>query len=288
MSKLQITRIVHVDDTAFEREVIQASNERPVVVDFWAPWCAPCRMLAPILEKVIGEHKGDVVLAKVNIDESPQLAARFQVQSIPLVIGFRRGRPVAEFSGVQPEPAVQKFVQQLLPTEADRCVVEADALAGSDPGRAEELYRKALLLDRRHESALLGLARLLIARRADDEALTLLEEIGSSGPEGEAAERLRGLASLRQLAQPFGSEDELRKRFEKDPNGANLRYELGCVLAAHERYPEALEMLLAAGERDPDLGRSKVREAMVKVFHIVGVRSPLADEYREKLSTMLY
>jgi putative thioredoxin len=288
MSKLNVAWIVHVDDTAFEREVIQASYERPVVVDFWAPWCAPCRMLTPILEKVIGEHNGDVVLAKVNIDEAPQLAARFQVQSIPLVIGFRRGRPVAEFSGVQPEPGVQQFVQQLLPTEADRCVVEADALAGTDPTRAEAQYRKALELDRRHEAAMLGLARLLIERGADEEAQTLLEEIGSSGPSGEAAERLRGMAALRQLARPFGSEEELRKRLDKEPKSAKVRYELGCVLAAHERYPEALEMLLSAGERDPDLGRSKVREAMVKVFHIVGVRSPLADEYREKLSTLLY
>jgi putative thioredoxin len=288
MSKLQGAWVVNVDDAAFEREVIQASNVRPVVVDFWAPWCAPCRVLTPILEKVIGAHKGDVVLAKVNIDEAPQLAARFQVQSIPLVIAFRRGRPVAEFSGAQPDAGVQEFVKQLLPTEADRCVVEADALAGSDAARAEELYRKALELDRRHESAMFGLARLLIARGADDEALTWLEEIGSSGPDGEAAERLRGLASMRQLGRPFGSEEELRKRLEKEPKGANVRYELGCVLAAQERYPEALEMLLSAGERDPDLGRSKVREAMVKVFHIVGVRSPLADEYREKLSTMLY
>jgi putative thioredoxin len=288
MSKLQAAWIVNVDDTAFEREVIQASNERPVMVDFWAPWCAPCLTLTPILEKVIGEHKGEVVLAKVNIDESPQLAARFQVQSIPLVMGFRRGQAVAEFLGVQPEAGVQQFVQQLLPTEADRCVVEADALAGTDAARAEAQYRKALELDRRHEAAMLGLARLLIGRGADEEALTLLEEIGSSGPSGEAADRLRGMAAMRQLTRTFGSEEELRQRLEKEPKGANVRYELGCVLATQERYPEALEMLLAAGERDPALGRSKVREAMVKVFHIVGVRNPLADEYREKLSSLLY
>src|SRR5271155_1321017 len=101
MSKPKETWVIDVDDTDFEAKVIQASQERPVVVDFWAPWCAPCRMLTPILEAVIGQHEGAVVLAKVNVDEAPQLAARFQVQSIPLVIGFRQGRPLTEFAGVQ-------------------------------------------------------------------------------------------------------------------------------------------------------------------------------------------
>src|SRR5690242_13652947 len=106
--------IVNVDDTNFERAVLRASEVHPVVVDFWAPWCGPCQALTPILEKVIGEHKGEVILAKVNVDESPALAAQFQVQGIPLVIGFRGGKPVAEFEGAQPEAAVRQFLERLL------------------------------------------------------------------------------------------------------------------------------------------------------------------------------
>jgi putative thioredoxin len=280
--------MVNVGDADFEREVIETSRQRPVVVDFWAPWCGPCRMLTPILEQVIGQHKGAVVLAKVNVDEAPQLAAQFQVQSIPLVIGFRQGRAVTEFAGVQSEAVVRQFVEQLLPTEADRLVTEADALAGRDPARAEEQYRQALQLDPRHEAADLGLARLLIGRGAHEEALRLLEEVGSTGPQGEEAERLRAVAWLRQLARPFGGVEEMSGRLKKEPNNPQVRYQLGCVLAAHERYQEALEMLLSAGERDAGLASTKVREAMVKVFNIVGARSPLADEYRQKLSTLLY
>jgi putative thioredoxin len=288
MSTAKTAWIVNVDDSNFEQEVVQASLRRPVVVDFWAPWCGPCRALTPVLERVIGQHDGQVVLAKVNVDEAPQIAARFQVQSIPLVIGFRNGQAMLEFSGAQPEAAVQQFVEQLMPTEADRLALEAEKLATSDAGRAEELYRKAVNLDRRHEGALVGLARLLVARSAEDEALGLLEEVGSTGPQGEAAERLRAVAGLRQLARPFGKADELAQRLKQEPNKAAVRYELGCVLAAEERYPEALEILLSAAERDPALASSKVREAMVKVFNAIGARSPLADEYREKLSTLLY
>jgi len=280
--------IIHVTDADFDRLVLQASHERPVVVDFWAPWCGPCRALTPVLEKVIGEHDGEVVLAKVNVDESPTLAAKFQIQGIPLVIGFRGGKPVAEFEGVYPEASVRQFLQQLLPNAADKLATQAKALEGADPARAEQLYRQALEQDRRHEPATLGLARVLLARGQEEEALSLLQEVGTTGPAGEEAERLRAAAALRQLARPMGDEATLRKKVEQEPNNARARYELGVALAANKKYAEALELLLSAAERDPKLASTLVREAMVKVFHLIGDRSELANDYRNKLSTLLY
>ena len=288
MSEGKPSWIVHVTDADFDRVVLQASHERPVVVDFWAPWCGPCRALTPILEKVIGEHNGEVVLAKVNVDESPTLAARFQVQGIPLVIGFRGGKPVAEFEGVYPEPSVRQFLEALLPNAVDKLASQAKALEGSDPARAEPLYRQALEQDRHHEAAALGLARVLLARGKDEEALSVLQELGTTGPTGEEAERLRAAVALRQLAQPLGDEAALRNKVEQEPAGARARYELGVVLAANKKYAAALEMLLSAAERDPKLASTLVREAMVKVFHLIGDRSELANDYRNKLSTLLY
>ncbi|HYV36105.1 MAG TPA: thioredoxin [Gemmataceae bacterium] len=276
--------IVYVDDRDFEREVVAVSHERAVVVDFWAPWCGPCRALTPILEKVIGQHKGEVVLAKVNIDEAPNLATQFQVQGIPLVIAFRDGKPVAEFDGVRPEPFVQQFVQSLMPTEADKLVALARTLENSDPAQAELTYLQALDRDRRNQAAALGLARLFIATGKEKEALILLEDVDPS----EEVEKLKAVAGLRQAARPFADEAALRERVQKEPKIATARYELGCVLAAKERYPEALEMLLAAAEGDPKLASSAVREAMVKIFQIVGLHSALANDYRNKLSTLLY
>jgi putative thioredoxin len=280
--------IVNVDDHDFERVVLHPSHDKPVVVDFWAPWCGPCLALTPVLEKVLGEHNGAVVLAKVNIDESPMLASKFQIQSIPLVIGFRGGKPVAEFEGVYPEAQVRQFVQQLLPSGADTLAAEAKALEATAAARAESQYREALRQDPHHEAAALGLARVLLARGQEEEALATLLEVGTAGPAGEEAERLRGIAALRQLAKPFGDETALRQRVAQEPKNGRGRYELGTLLAAEQKYAEALEMLLSAAELDPKLASPLVRDAMVKVFHVIGDRSELANDYRNKLSTLLY
>jgi putative thioredoxin len=285
MSESKFAAVTNADDTDFDSVVIAASKERPVVVDFWAPWCGPCRALAPILERVIAEHDGAVSLVKVNVDEAPALAARFQIQGIPLVVGFRDGKAVAEFEGAQHETVIRDFIKRVLPTGADNLVAAAKTLEARDPAAAEKQYREALALDSRHDAAALGLARVLIDRGAEKEALTLMEEVGSAGEE---AERLRGLAALRELARPFADDGTLRQRLAKDAKNGQALFELGCVLAAQGKYGEALENLLAAGELDPKLASNKVREAMVKIFHVIGDRSALADEYRQKLSTLLY
>jgi putative thioredoxin len=284
MSAFNPPWIVYVDDRDFEREVIAVSHERAVVVDFWAPWCGPCRALTPILEKAINEHHGEVVLAKVNIDEAPNLATQFQVQGIPLVIAFRNGKAVAEFDGVRPEAFVQQFVQNLLPTEADKLVAQAQSLEETDPAQAELTYLQALDRDRHHQAAAMGLARLFVAGGKEKEALILLEDADPS----EEVEKLKAVAKLRQAARPFGDAAALQERVSREPKNATARYELGCVLAASGQYPEALEMLLAAAEADPKLASSVVREAMVGIFQIVGLHSALANDYRNKLSTLLY
>jgi putative thioredoxin len=279
--------VFDVQEADFEREVIERSKERPVVVDFWAPWCAPCRMLGPVLEHQVEQRDGEILLAKVNLDHAPNLAARYNIQHIPLVIAFRDGRPVLDFEGLLPEPQLALFLDQLLPTDADRLARQASALEKTNPAQAEALYQKALEADRNHDPARLGLVRLLMERGEDDRAGELLAEVGTVGETGAEAEKLSGLLFLRKLARPFGDE-AARKRVEAEPKNAAARYELGCVLAAAGKYEEALEQLLAAGERDSKLAANQVREAMVKIFHILGPQSPLAADYRGRLTTLLY
>jgi putative thioredoxin len=272
----------------FETLVLQKSHEVPVVVDFWAPWCGPCRSLAPVLEKLIRQRGGAILLAKVNIDEEPDLAAQFAVESIPLVMAFRGGRPVLDFVGLLPEPQIADFLDRISPTEAERKAKEAIALEKSDPAQSEKLYRLALQKDANQEAAVLGLARLLIAQHKDGEAAELLDRVGPGSAQGAEAERLSAILWLRGHAGSSGDEATLRARLEVDPKNAGLLYDLGCVEAAAGRYAAALELLLQAAERDLKTAKTKVRETMVKVFHAVGDRSPLADDYRAKLTALLY
>jgi putative thioredoxin len=277
-----------VTEADFEREVIEASHQRPVVVDFWAPWCGPCRTLGPILERLAAERNGDFLLAKVNVDEAPNLAAYFGIEGIPAVKAFRGGRVVLEFVGLLPEPQVRQFIDQISPSETDRLVEQAAGLEATDPAEAEKLYRRVLEQDRDNEAAVVGLARLLIARGQDQEAADLIERLGPGGEQGAEYERLSALLFIRQKGRDCGDRAALRSRVEKETDNAQLRYELGCALAREGKYAEALEQLLAAAERDRKLASSQVRELMVKIFHVVGVRSELADDYRDKLTRLLY
>src|SRR5436190_10075473 len=149
---------VDVSERDFEARVIERSRQVPVLVDFWAAWCGPCRMLGPILEAAVAERNGEVVLAKVDVDAAPELAGRYRVSSIPLVIAFRDGQPVDEFVGVLSEAQVRQFLDRLAPSAADRLVNEAKGLENGKPAEAERLLRQALTQEPRHEAARVALA----------------------------------------------------------------------------------------------------------------------------------
>ena len=238
-----------VTEQDFEQEVIERSKEVPVVVDFWAEWCGPCRALTPILEKAVGARDGQVELAKLDTDANPRLSAAFRIQGIPAVKAFKDGKVVAEFTGAQPPASVERFLDALVPSEAERLVA-----AGG-----EENLRRALELDPARTEAAVALARLLAERGDREGALALLDQ-----RPGFAAE---GLAARLQL------EDDLPEAF------ASL--DAGDTEAAVGALIDAM--------RDADAARKDLlRKVVVGVLDELGVEHPLARESRRKLAAALY
>src|SRR5262245_15126230 len=176
--------VIAVGDAEFESDVIERSRQVPVVIDFWAEWCEPCRQLGPILERAARERKGKFVLAKVNIEEAQQLPMYFRIESIPAVLAFKNGQAVNGFVGLLPEPQLKEFLDDLAGPAPGDPLVKAAALEDKDPAAAEKIYRGVLNNEETNDPARLGLARVLIATNRDDEAQTLLSSIPDAGEFG--------------------------------------------------------------------------------------------------------
>lgn len=277
-----------VTDAEFEREAIERSRHTPVVVDFWAPWCAPCRTLGPILERLAREHDGAFVLVKVNVDENPASASAFGVRSIPRVLGLRDGRVLREFEGALPEPSVRRFLEALLPTRADALAAEGRRLAeAGHRNAAEERFRNALASDPHHTGAKLGLATVLAESGDAAAALELLAQIGPGLPESAAADRLAAALRTQEAAADF-DEDGLRRRLSERPDDLDALVDLGIGLAAAGRHEEALETLLDAIRREPHHREDAARRAMVDLFALLGADHPLTQRYRGALARALF
>jgi putative thioredoxin len=264
--------------------VLEQSKTKPVVVDFWAPWCGPCRILGPIIERVASEFAGEVVLAKLNVDENPQAAAQFRVQGIPAVKAFKGGRVVDEFTGALPEAQVRAFFQGLAPSPADRSVSEADRLArAGQAAEAERVYRGVLATLPDHRGAVIGLARLLVERGAFDEAENLLKLL----PADREAKVMRHRIFLERYARRHADED-LRADVQAHPNDPRAHYRWGLMLAAQGAYDQALEELLTSVRLDRHWEDDAARKAMLAIFDILGLDAPLTREYQRKLENVLY
>jgi putative thioredoxin len=244
--------IFDATEATFEQQVLERSRQLPVVVDFWADWCAPCRQLTPVLEQAVNERAGKVALAKVDTEANQRLAAAFRIQGIPAVKAFKDGRIASEFTGAQPPAVVARFLDALLPSEADALIA-----AGS-----EDDLRRALALEPSRADAGVALAQILVARGEREDALAILAEFpGSFAAEGLAA-RLR-----------LEEDEELRDAFAALDDGEQQR---------------GLDALIAAIASARDERREDLRRAVVGVLDQLGVEHPLAREARRKLASALY
>jgi putative thioredoxin len=241
-----------IDSATFEAQVLEASRQVPVLVDFWAPWCAPCRALGPILEKLEREYAGRFRLAKVNSDEQPELAQAFGVRSIPDVVAFKDGKPVAHFLGALPESQVRAFIDKLMPSPF-LAKIEAAERAVAD-GRI-------------------------------DEAEALLAEVPSDIDWDTRVEALRAAIGY---ARAGGNAAELAARLRADPDDHEARFALAQHHAGARRYPEAMAALLEIVQRDKNWREGEARKQLLNIFNLAAAQPELVSEYRRKLATALY
>jgi putative thioredoxin len=275
----------HVKDVTtadFPQDVLSRSREVPVLVDFWAEWCGPCKTLSPLLERLTDEGAGTFELAKVDVDANPELSEQFMIQSIPTVVAIKDGKEVGRFTGALSEASITDFIEDILPTELDGMVDEArTALISGDTSGAEHMLRQVLDEQSDHQDAGTSLAALLIDRGDVEESMIVL---GKLVPDSDV-ERLQAAGRLRQSAGDDISELEIAATENPDDDDSQLH--LARALAARSEFEPALDRLLAVVARKTE-GKDEARQAMVDIFEVLGNEHPLTGTYRRQLATALY
>ncbi|MFN3227000.1 MAG: thioredoxin [Hyphomicrobiales bacterium] len=285
--------VIDITTADFMKEVIEESKTRPVLVDFWAPWCGPCKQLTPTLEKVIAKAGGKVRLAKMNIDEHPEVAGQMGVQSIPAVFAFVDGRPADGFQGAQPEAQVQAFIDKLIgpqgPSQSDQMLEKADeALAANDLQSAATLFAQVLQLEPENAAAMAGMLKVYVAAgelETARQALASLTEDMKADPAIQAAQTSLDLA---EKAAALGDAEELAARLEVNPDDHRARFDLALIHNAKNHREAAAAALVEIVQRDRSWEDDGARKELLRLFEAWGPTDPASIAGRKKLSRVLF
>ena len=282
----------------FMADVIEASRETPVIVDFWAPWCGPCKQLGPIIEKAVKGAGGAVQLVKINIDENKEIAAQMRIQSIPAVFAFSNGQPVDGFVGAQPESQIKSFIERVVkaaggaigPSPIDQALEEAaEAEAAGDAQQAGGIYSEVLTHEPENTKALAGLARALMASGQGDAARQVLEDVPKEKKEDpEIKSAIAALEIADKAGESVGQTAELESKVSANETDHQARFDLALAYYASSRTEEAIDHLLTIVQKNRAWNEEAARKQLIEIFDALGPTDPLVADSRRRLSTILF
>lgn len=289
--------VIEGSDRGFMKDVIEGSMNVPVIVDFWAPWCGPCKTLGPLLEKIVRAAKGAVKLVKIDTDKHPSVAGQLRVQSIPAVYAFHQGRPVDGFVGAKSEPEIKAFVDRLLALgggapgagDLEEALAQAkETLEAGDVETASAIYAQILEAEPETAEAHAGLIRCLIAAREFERAAAFLERVPAALSNDKAIVAAKSALALVREAAQAGPVDDLRRAVEAAPADPQARFDLALALFADGDSEGAIDELLECVRRDRAWNEEAARKQLVKVFEALGPVHPLTVAARRRLSSLLF
>jgi len=288
-----MVNVIDIKEDQFVDEVIEKSKTTPVIVDFWAPWCGPCKQLTPTLEKVVNNKNGKVILAKINVDENQGIAAQLNIQSIPTVYGFVDGKPIDAFQGAQPESKIEIMVDKMIDAtpgnEIPKLIADADNLYKDQKfEESMSLYEQLVGMDSGNPKIIAGLLRCLIQLKRFDDAKEMFESIDDSITENEEISKIRKLLDSSNDKNDNFSNENLIKEVMAKPQDKSLRYKLAESYLSTNEIKKGFDELLKIFEQDPKWNESAAKKKLLEFFDLLGFSDPNVIDARKKLSSMMF
>ena len=288
-----MNKILNISQDQFLEEVVEKSKTVPVIVDFWAPWCGPCKQLTPVLESIVNKKNGKIILAKINVDENQAIAAQLKIQSIPTVYGFVDGRPIDAFQGAQPESKIEAMIDKLIDAtpgnEIPKLLEEADAcFKNQDYEKAQNLYENLIALDPGNIKIIAGLLRTLLQLKKFEDINEMLDSLDEKILEDSEINKIKKLMDNLHGDENSSSINELQNKLKNNPNDKNIRLELSVELLKSNQTDQGFKELLVLYEQDPKWNEEAAKKKLLEYFDLLGFNDPNVVEARKKLSSLMF